>query len=70
MVMRIRELRIKAGLTQAQLGVLMGVAQCVICAWEKETYLPKARDLPRLANALGCEISELYVHEEPENSEV
>ncbi len=70
MVMRIRELRNKAGLTQAQLGVLMGVAQCVISEWENESYLPKARDLPRLAHALGCEISDLYVNEKPEDSEV
>ncbi len=62
-IMRIQKLRIEAGITQAQLGASMGVAQCVISEWEKEVYLPKARQLPALADALGCEINDLFVRE-------
>ena len=62
-VMRIQELRIKAGMTQASLGSAMGFAQCVISEWERETYLPKSRDLPLLARVLNCEISDLFVSE-------
>ena len=60
-VMRIQELRTKAGMIQALLGTAMGVAQCVISEWERETYLPKARDLPALARVLDCEINDLFV---------
>ena len=67
-VMRIQKLRNKAGITQAQLGSRVGVAQCVVSEWEKEVYLPKARDLPALANALGCEINDLFVREDEEVS--
>lgn len=63
MVMRIQPLRIKAGLTQVKLGEQMGVAQCVISEWERESYLPKSRDLPLLAKVLGCEINELFVQD-------
>lgn len=67
-VMRIQKLRSKAGITQAQLGTRMGVAQCVISEWEKEVYLPKARQLPELARVLGCEINDLFVCEGEEVS--
>ena len=59
-VMRIRELRIKAGVDQHQLAAAMGVCSQVVNSWENETYLPHARDLPLLAQTLGCKINELY----------
>lgn len=58
--MRIQELRVKAGMTQATLGTQMGVAQCVVSEWEKEVYLPKARQLPELSRVLGCSINDLF----------
>lgn len=69
-VMRIQELRTKIGMTQAKLGAHMGVAQCVVSEWEKEVYLPKARDLPALAKALGVEISDLFVNDFAKDEEV
>lgn len=65
MVMRIRELREAAGLTQKQLAEYMGVMQSAISSWENETYLPKVRQLPLLAAVLGVSISDLFV---PTNS--
>jgi len=62
-VMKIRKLRKRAGLTVRQLAAAMGVYSQVIQAWECETYLPHARDLPRLAQALGCEINDLFEEE-------
>lgn len=62
-VMRIHELREAAGQTQAQLATQLGLSQCTISAWESEVYLPKARQLPALADALGCEINDLFVRE-------
>lgn len=61
MVMRIKEYRIQAEMTQVQLGAQMGVAQPTVSAWETEVTLPLARQLPRLAQVLGCSISDLFV---------
>ena len=60
-VMRIKELRIQAGLTQAELADSMGVIRTAVANWESEIALPKARDLPRLARVLGCSINDLFV---------
>lgn len=59
-VMRIKELREAAGLTQKQLAAAMGVMQSAISSWEKETYLPNVRQLPLLASVLGCTINDLF----------
>lgn len=60
MIMRIRELREVAGLTQVQLATEMGVKQNSVATWEKEIALPRARDLPLLAHILGVCIDDLY----------
>lgn len=64
MVMRIKEHRVQAELTQNQLGVKMGVSQPTVAGWETEVVLPKTRDLPLLAQVLGCSISDLFVDDE------
>lgn len=61
MVMRIRELREAAGLQQKQVAAHMNVLQTAVSNWETEVALPKARELPRLAQVLGCSISDLFV---------
>lgn len=61
MVMRIKEMREAAGIQQKQLAVHMAVNQSAVSNWETEVALPKARDLPRLAQVLGCTISDLFV---------
>lgn len=61
MIMRIRELRLAAGLTQGQLAAATGIAQGGVSQWETEIVLPRTRDLPQLAKALGCTIDDLFV---------
>ena len=61
MILRIRELREAAGISQKRLAELMGVQPSVICNWESETALPRTRQLPALAAALGCTINDLFV---------
>lgn len=63
MLMRIQELREGQGLTQAQLGAHMGVAQNVISQWENERSLPKTRQLPLLASVFDCTIDDLFRRE-------
>lgn len=70
MIMRIRELRISAGLSQGQLASAMGVAQNSVSSWETENMLPRTRDLPRLARVLGCQIGDLFIEDPEEPEEV
>lgn len=63
MVLRIKELRKAAGLNQVSLAASMGVTQGMVSNWESELMLPRTRDLPRLAQTLGCSISDLFVEE-------
>ena len=62
MIMRIKELRRKAEINQQQLALEMGVAQNCVSQWETEVALPRTRQLPRLAQVLGCTINELFEH--------
>ena len=66
MVLRIRELRRAAHINQTQLASAMGVTQGVVSNWETEIILPRTRDLPRLASALGCSIGDLFAESEDE----
>ena len=68
MIMRIQELRIGSGMTQKELGVEMGVDCSTVTKWETEVSLPKARDLPRLAQVLECGIGDLFQAEPEEAS--
>lgn len=56
---KIVELRDKAGLTQAQLAVLVGVTTNTIQNWEKENGLNQLERYLKLAEILGCDVSEL-----------
>lgn len=62
--MRIKKLREAAGLQQKQVAEGMGVLQSAVSNWETEVALPKARQLPQLAEVLGCSVSDLFVHVE------
>lgn len=63
-IMRIKELREAAGLTQGQLAIAMGMMQSAVANWESELALPRSRQLPQLAKTLGVEISDLFEREE------
>ena len=64
MVMRIKELRRSANLTQTQLADEMGVAQNCVSGWETEVALPRTRQLPDLARVLGCSIDDLFIRDD------
>lgn len=66
MVMRIKELREAANITQGQLAVAMGTISSSISNWESEVALPRSRDLPQLAKALGVKIGDLFEQEQEE----
>jgi len=59
-MLKIRELRKNAKISQARLAEMSGVKQPTVVAWEKNESQPKADKLPVIAKALGCEIADLY----------
>ena len=60
MVMRIREMRDRAGMTQDELAASIGVVRSAVANWEDEITLPPARQPPLLAEVLECSIDELF----------
>ena len=59
----IKERRIKAGLTQTQLGV----DQSAVHLWESGKTLPRANLLPKLAMILKCTVDDLLDNAKEEN---
>lgn len=59
----IARLRERAGLTQTQLAVRLGLAQAAVAQWENGTTEPRLGKLDAIAEALGCQIDELLVAE-------
>ena len=55
----IKELRQRAQLTQGQLANAVGVSRQAVASWEAGVW-PSAELVPRIAEALRCEIGELY----------
>ena len=65
---RIREQRIKKGLTQNELADLMFVSRKTISNWETGLRMPDLTMLMRLAVCLGVEAHELFTPQDAENS--
>ena len=57
---KIKQLRLKTGLTQDQLGVNLGVSAQSVSKWETGTTLPDISLLPLLSSELGVTIDELF----------
>ena len=56
----LREIRLARGLSQAELGELIGVSQQQINKYEHRNDYPKMSTMKRLAKALKCSPEELY----------
>ena len=55
----IARMRIKRGLTQAQLAELVGVHKNIVYAWEAGNFNPRGENLLKIADALNCDAREL-----------
>lgn len=62
--LRLRELRKRAGLSQEELGLRVGSSQSRVGQLEKGGSLPGIVTLCRLADALGCKLSDLVQMED------
>jgi transcriptional regulator with XRE-family HTH domain len=58
---RIREYRLKAGLTQRKLAELLGRGKDAVSAWERGLNLPSVPRLLRMAKILGTLAESLYM---------
>lgn len=59
LAVRIKRLRMASGLTQGQLGELIGISPTAVGKWEAGEFLPKGRYVVKLAGALGIDVSAL-----------
>ena len=63
----IRVLRVKFGLTQTQLGEIVGVSKNTVSAWENGLYFPSISHILALGKAFN--VDWLYFFREEENKE-
>ena len=66
-MLKIKERRQKAGISQAKLAEKLHVLQSTVAMWETGRNMPSADKLPAMAAALGCSIDALF---EPASDEV
>lgn len=59
-MIRLKELRKKAKLTQKEFSLRLGISQSTICSWENNLSVPRVGALPKIAEALGCSIADLF----------
>lgn len=57
---KLRRLRLDLGLKQVELANRIGVDPVVLSSWERPGGRPSARNLGRIAAALGLEVADLY----------
>lgn len=62
-MLKIRELRKAAKLTQTDIANAVGVTQPSVAAWEKGESQPRSGKIPVIARTLKCEIADLYEEE-------
>lgn len=59
-ILRIKEARIEAGLTQIKLAGILGIASNTLSQYETGARSVPAALLPAIAAALHCKIEDLY----------
>ena len=58
--MDIKSRRESRNMTQEELGQIMNVSRTTVAMWESGAALPRTDKIPILAEALGCEIKDLF----------
>jgi transcriptional regulator with XRE-family HTH domain len=60
-ILRFKECREKAGLSQREVGDRLGISDSAVCLWEREQggSLPRASMLPAIAKLYGVTVDEL-----------
>lgn len=63
MINRVKEIRIKAGLSQYQLARLSGLSQSTVSHIERGVFSPTIESAYKIAAVLGVRVEELFVPE-------
>lgn len=66
---KIRALRLRAGLSQQELGKRLGVSAVAVGKWERAQTQPDIDTLTRLADMFGTTIDDLCGHDAPAQSD-
>ena len=66
---KIKELRIRAGLTQKELGTILSVSYQAVSKWERGMGLPDAALFPQIAKALGTDVNTLFYSNAPKTEQ-
>lgn len=64
LVLKIKEIRIKRGLTQKELSKLSGISESYIGDLERNEKIPSIVTICKLAKALKVDIKELFNYED------
>lgn len=56
---KIKVYRVKQGLTQEELGALLGVGRAAVAQWERGVNLPRPKTLLSLTNIFNCSMEDL-----------
>ena len=56
---KIKELRLRQGLTQKELSNILGVNRSTIALWERGTNHPRMKMLPKLVNVSNCRLEDI-----------
>ena len=65
---RIKDLRMRSGLSQAALGEIIGVANTTISGWESNAAQPNIQQIQRLANVFFVSIDYLLGNTDEEKA--
>lgn len=60
---QIRKIRNEKGLTQKEVSKLAGISYSTYSNYENNNREPNLSQLEKIANALGCEVSDIYEHD-------
>lgn len=66
---KIKEFRVKKGLTQAELAEIVGAYQSTVAMWETGQRIPRIASLKKLAALFGCSIDELLTDSEDDGKD-
>ena len=64
-MVRIRDYRLRMGLTMKELGAMVGVSESAVGLWENGKRKPNYEKMLQLSEALGCTVSDLLGEESP-----
>lgn len=57
---KLRQLRVKARMSQTDLAEILGISQVAVSKWELGQSMPRVAMLPRIAKVLRCKVADFF----------